>query len=74
MGPGQTSLIIIIARRIIMARIIVQSFRDLIGSYDTADKWVIDDTGRLHIVGPNGNLASFHQNEWASVEFAPTGS
>lgn len=54
-----------------MARIVVQSFRELIGSYDAAEKWVIDDVGRLHVIGADGNLASFHQNEWASVEFAP---
>lgn len=57
-----------------MTRIIVQSFRDLIGSYDDAEKWVIDDAGRLHVVGSSGNLASFHQNEWASVEFVPQDS
>lgn len=35
--------------------------------YATAEKWVIDDEDRLHVVGPNGNLASYARGVWSFV-------
>jgi len=37
--------------------------------YQGARNWVIDDGGRLHIVGAKGNLASFNTGLWHSVEY-----
>ena len=36
--------------------------------YTSANKWVIDDERQLHIVGQNGNLASYATGHWASVQ------
>ena len=35
--------------------------------FENATKWVIDESNMLHIVGENGNLASFAHSAWASV-------
>lgn len=32
-----------------------------------ATKWVIDEHQQLHIVGPNGNAASYGRGAWASA-------
>ncbi len=39
--------------------------------FEDATKWVIDDSERLHIVGENGNIASYNRNGWRSVVKAP---
>lgn len=35
--------------------------------FEDATKWVIDDTERLHIVGDNGNIASYNRGAWRTV-------
>lgn len=35
--------------------------------YSGARNWVVDDYGRLHLVGPKGNLGSFNESSWDSV-------
>lgn len=37
--------------------------------YHGADKWVIDDAGRLHITCSKGNAASYNAGSWQSVMF-----
>lgn len=56
-----------------MARIAVSTFsQDIpIAFYENAKTWVIDEQERLHVVGENGNLASYNRNGWAQVQFAP---
>lgn len=56
-----------------MARIAVSTFnQDIpIAFYDNAKTWVIDEQERLHIVGDNGNLASYNRNGWATVQLSP---
>jgi hypothetical protein len=35
--------------------------------YDDGAKWVIDEAERLHIVGDNGNIASYNRDAWRTV-------
>lgn len=42
-----------------------------IAFYDDATKWVVDDHERLHIIGTEGNLASYNRGSWAAVQFSP---
>lgn len=42
-----------------------------IAFYDDATKWVVDEKERLHVIGPNGNLASYNRDAWAAVQFSP---
>lgn len=37
--------------------------------YISADKWVIDDAGRLHIINSKGNRASYNAGSWQAVAF-----
>lgn len=53
-----------------MAKIIVSISPEYTSTTYDATKWVIDDDGRLHIVGPNGNVASFNAGGWSLVEFS----
>jgi hypothetical protein len=48
--------------------ITVQHGKDEITTHEDAIKWVIDDSERLHIVGDNGNLASYNRGYWANVQ------
>lgn len=48
--------------------ITVQHGKDEVTIYDEATKWVIDEVERLHIVGENGNLASYNRGYWANVQ------
>lgn len=52
-----------------MATVTVTDSIDAI-NYKGADKWVIDDEGRLHITCSKGNLASYNATAWQSVAFA----
>ena len=36
-------------------------------THTEATKWVIDEYERLHIVGDNGNIASYNRGYWANV-------
>lgn len=51
-----------------MAKILVITEHET-DAYDEAKTWVIDDRGLLHIVGDNGNLASYNFGRWISAEF-----
>jgi len=51
-----------------MATITVMHGKDEITTYDNAEKWVIDDSERLHITGSNGNIASYNRGYWANVQ------
>ena len=42
-------------------------------SYETATKWVIDSNECLHIVGPEGNVASYYRGAWNHVRVANPG-
>ena len=37
-------------------------------TYPDATKWVVDDDERLHIVGRDGNLATYNRGFWANVQ------
>ena len=43
------------------------STRETIEEFPTAKSYVIDESGRLHITGQAGNLASFNSGEWQFV-------
>lgn len=49
-----------------MAITVTDSESELI-RFDDATKWVIDDDERLHVVGDNGNIASYNRGFWRSV-------
>ena len=36
-------------------------------TYRDATKWVVDDDERLHIIGRDGNLATYNRGFWANV-------
>ncbi|WNT44937.1 hypothetical protein SEA_ABBYDAISY_42 [Arthrobacter phage AbbyDaisy] len=38
--------------------------------FEDANKWVIDENERLHIIGDNGNIASYNRGFWRSVSQA----
>ena len=38
--------------------------------YTEATKWVIDSNECLHIVGPEGNVASYYRGAWNHVRVA----
>jgi len=48
--------------------ITVHHGKDEVTVHDTAIKWVIDEVERLHIVGENGNIASYNRGYWANVQ------
>jgi hypothetical protein len=50
--------------------ITVQHGKDDVTTHQDAEKWHIDDDGRLHIVGDNGNVASYNNGYWANVQKA----
>jgi hypothetical protein len=52
--------------------ITVQHGKDEITTHHDSEKWHIDGDGRLHIVGDNGNLASYNAGYWANVQHADT--
>ncbi|AYR01546.1 hypothetical protein PP639_gp046 [Arthrobacter phage Seahorse] len=35
--------------------------------FEDGSKWVIDESERLHIVGDNGNIASYNRDAWRTV-------
>lgn len=37
-------------------------------TYRHGIKWVVDDAERLHIIGPDGNIASYNRGYWANVK------
>lgn len=47
--------------------ITVQHGKDEVTTHP-ADKWHIDEDGRLHIVGDTGNIASYNNGYWANVQ------
>lgn len=49
-----------------MAIIVTDSESDAI-RFEAGTKWVIDDVERLHIVGDNGNIASYNRSAWRTV-------
>lgn len=51
--------------------ITVQHGKDEVTTHDGATRWHIDDDGRLHIVGENGNTASYNNGYWANVQRTP---
>lgn len=50
--------------------ITVQHGKDDITTHHDAAKWHIDGDGRLHVVGDNGNTASYNAGYWANVQHA----
>lgn len=50
--------------------IIVQHGNDEITAHKDSSKWHIDNDGRLHIVGDEGNIASYNFGYWANVRHA----
>lgn len=52
-----------------MANIRVEHGRDNVTTHQDVTKWVIDDAEALHILGPNGNVASYNRGYWANVSF-----
>ena len=50
-----------------MAIITVAHGKDEVTEHADVTKWVIDESERLHIVGPNGNVASYNRGYWANV-------
>lgn len=48
--------------------ITVQHGKDEVTTHADATKWVIDDSERLHVVGPSGNIASYNRGYWANVQ------
>ena len=48
--------------------ITVQHGKDDIATHQDAVKWHTDDYGRLHIVGANGNIASYNEGYWGNVQ------
>jgi hypothetical protein len=51
--------------------VVVRVKDDVRFTFDSVSKWVIDDDGRLHVVGEDGNLASYNQGAWLSVGRIP---
>jgi hypothetical protein len=47
--------------------ITVQHGKDDATVHHNASKWHIDGDGRLHVVGDNGNTASYNAGYWANV-------
>ena len=56
-----------------MASIRVSHGKDETTLYPDATKWVIDKSERLHILGTDGNIASYNRGYWANVEHAASG-
>ena len=46
----------------------VLSTHDETVTYEGAIKWVIDDAQQLHIVGEDGNIASYGHARWVQVQ------
>lgn len=36
-------------------------------TYPKAVKWYVDESGRLHVIGESGNVASYNSAAWANV-------
>jgi len=47
--------------------ITVEHGKDNITIHTKATRWHVDEDERLHIIGPNGNLASYNRGYWANV-------
>ena len=47
--------------------ITVEHGKDNTTTHTSAEKWHIDDHGRLHVVGDNGNAAAYNQGYWSAV-------
>lgn len=47
--------------------ITVEHGKDNTTTHASAEKWHIDDHGRLHVVGDNGNAAAYNQGYWSAV-------
>lgn len=45
----------------------VRTFDETITTFSAAEKWVIDDHEMLHVVGSDGNLASYGRGGWQSI-------
>ena len=45
----------------------VQHGKEEVTIHTSGKKWHIDDDGRLHIVGDNGNIGSYNNGYWANV-------
>lgn len=45
----------------------VEYAKESIKTFPAATKWVIDENEALHIIGENGNLASFNRGYWSNV-------
>lgn len=41
-------------------------------THSSATKWHIDEAEQLHIIGPNGNIASYNRGYWANVHHTGT--
>lgn len=54
--------------------ITVQHGKDDSTTHTSATKWHVDDDERLHIIGPNGNIASYNRGYWANVKHDGAGS
>lgn len=39
--------------------------------YNEGRKWHIDESGYLHVVGRDGNIASYDRDNWINVAQAP---
>lgn len=48
-------------------KIAVENNAGLRRTYEDVTKWVIDPDGRLHVVGDDGNLASYNAGAWLNV-------
>ncbi|AYR00963.1 hypothetical protein PP636_gp08 [Arthrobacter phage Hestia] len=47
--------------------ITVQHGKDDVTIHTGATRWHVDDNERLHIIGDNGNIASYNRGYWANV-------
>ena len=47
--------------------ITVEHGKDNTTTHTSAEKWHIDDRGRLHVVGDNGHTAAYNEGYWSSV-------
>lgn len=48
--------------------ITVQHGTDSSTTHPNATKWHVDDDERLHIIGADGNIASYNRGYWANVQ------
>lgn len=50
--------------------ITVEYNKDSSKTFPQATKWVIDENEALHIIGENGNIASYNRGYWSNVSKA----